>query len=157
MEVDEKFVLSLEKAKQQLQTADHLVYMTFPLIKENKLLLKVLEQIHESLINTINSILQYEYAYKRIQIYSDAKENFRTFKSLSEKYKITTEQLNKIVEILTIAEKHKKSPFEFVKKDKIVIMSDGMKTDTITLDKIKSYLIETKDIIRKVGLVISHV
>ena len=102
MEVEEKFILSLERAKHQLKTADHLVYMTFPLVKENKLLLKALEEIYQSLINTINAILQYEYAYKRIQIYTDAKENFRTFKALAPKYNLNEEQLKKIVEILSL-------------------------------------------------------
>ena len=36
-----------------------------------------------------------------------------------------------------------------MKKDKIIIMSDGMQPDTLNLEKIKSYLIEVKDIIRK--------
>jgi len=157
MEVEEKFIISLEKAKNQLQTADHLTYITFPVVKENRLLLKVLEQIYQSLINTINAILQYEYAYKRIQIYGDAKENFRTFRKLALKYSLTEEQLDKIIKIMTLAEKHKKSPFEFVRKDKIVIMSNGMKTDTITLENIKSFLSETKDMIRKVSHNINQV
>ena len=57
--------------------------------------------------------------------------------------------MKKLIEIIQLAEKHKKSPFEFVRNDKIVIMSDGMQTDTITLEKIKSFLIETKDFLRK--------
>jgi len=154
MEVEEKFILSLEKARQELQTADHLTYMTFPLIKENRLLLKALEKIYNTILNTINAILQYEYTYKRIELYNNARDNFNTFKSLAQKYNISQEQLNKIMEILNLGEKHKKSPFEFAKNDKIVIMSEGMRTDTITLDKIKSYLLETKDILRKASLII---
>ena len=157
MEVEDKFILSLEKAKQQLQTADHLTYITFPIVKENKLLLKILEQIYNSIISAINAILQYEYAYKRIQLYKDAKENFATFKKISPKYKISEEQIKTIIEILTLAEKHKKSPFEFVKKDKIVIMSEGMKTDTLSVDKIKVYITETKDILKKASFVIRPV
>lgn len=156
MEIEEKFLLSLEKAQQQLQTADHLIYMTFPLIKENKLLLKALEEIYSSILNTINTILQYEYAYKRIHLYSDAKENFRIFKAIAPRYSISQEQMSKIIEIMAITEKHKKSPFEFVKQDKIVIMSEGMKTDTITLETMKDYLIETKNFLKKVISVVNH-
>ncbi len=153
----EKHQLSLERASRALKTADHLTYMTFPLVKENKLLLKILDEIYESIYNTINAILQYEYLHKKIELYNDAKENFRTFKELAEKYKINPEQLEKIIEILSLREKHKKSPFEFIRKEKIVIMSDNLKTETLTLEKIKSFLVETKDFIRKINLQINKI
>ncbi len=145
----EKYQVSLEKAKQSLGIADHMTYVTYPVVKENKLLLKVLEEINQSLIGTINAILQYEYLYKRIQIYKDAKENFKTFKKLTSKYQITQEQFEKIKEIITLARKHQKSPLEFSKNNKLVIMSDNNKPSTITIEKIKNYLLEAKDTLRK--------
>ncbi len=151
----EKFILSLEKATRSLKMADHLTYMTFPLLKENRLLLKILDELHNSVINIINAILQYEYTYKRIHLYKDAKENFKTFKELAERYKINPEQLNKIIEILKLEESHKKSPFEFVRNNKVVIMSDNLKTTTLTSGKIKEYLLEVKDLLRKANLMIS--
>lgn len=153
----EKYTISLEKAKKNLQMADHLTYMTFPLVKENRLLLKVLDELYLSVFNTINSILQYEYTYKRIQIYKDPRENFRTFKKLAEKYNIKEEQLNKLIEILNIGEKHKKSPFEFIKNNKIVIMSDNLKTSTLDIENIKDFLLETKDFLRKTDLIINKI
>ncbi len=41
----EKFQEHLSKADSLIKTADHLVYITFPLIKENRLLKKILEDI----------------------------------------------------------------------------------------------------------------
>lgn len=148
------FVISLGKARKSLQMADHLTYMTFPIVRENRLLLKVLDELYSAIISTINAILQYEYTYKRISLYKDPKENFRTFKSLAGKYALNQEQLNKIIDILVLAEKHKKSPFEFSKNDKIIIMSESLRTDTLTLEKIKSFIIETKDFLRKASLLI---
>jgi len=153
----EKYITSLEKAKKNLQMADHLTYMTFPLVKENKLLLKVLDELYLSVFNTINSILQYEYLYKRIQLYKDPRENFRTFRKIAARYNIKEEQLNKLIEILSIGEKHKKSPFEFIKNNKIVIMSDNLKTETLTIEKIKAFLLETKDFLRKVDITINKI
>jgi len=154
MEVEDKFLLSLEKAKKSLETADHLTYMTYPLIKENRLLLKILEELYNSIINAINAILQYEYLYKRIQIYQDSKENFNTFKRISARYNVSQEQLSKLIEIMTLTEKHKKSPFEFIKNGKLVIMSDNLNIDTLTIEKIKVFIIETKDFLRKSSLAI---
>ncbi len=146
----ERYIINLEKAKKSLQTADHLTYMTYPIVKENKLLLKVLEQINFSVLQIINAILQYEYTYKRIQIYTNPQENFKTFKKISEKYKINEKQLQTIIEILTLSKNHKKSPFEFSKNNKIVIMSDNLKTSTLNLEKIKQFVLEAKDLFRKV-------
>jgi hypothetical protein len=150
--MQEKFIDSLNIATKLLQTADHLTYITFPLVKEKRLLLKILAELSNSLLNAINAILQYEYYWKRIQIYKDARENFRTFKNIAKRYDISPEQLLKINEIINLAEKHKKSPFEFVRNDKIVIMSDTNQADYLTLEKIKSFLIEAKDILRKINL-----
>lgn len=149
MLAEERFILSLEKARQELDTADHLAYMTYPLIRENRLLLKILEKLYYSVLNAINAILQYEYMYKRITLYKDAKINMETFKKISSRYHLNPEQLKKLMEIFALGEKHKKSPFEFAKNDKIVIMSDNMTTETITIEKIKAFIVETKDFLRK--------
>lgn len=148
----ERFTQSLDEALKALQIADHMTYITFPLVKEKRLMLKILSELNLAILSTINAILQYEYYYKRIQIYSDSRENFNTFRKIAGRYEITPEQLKKVIEIISLAEKHKRSPFEFVKNDKIVILSDRMQTDTISIDKIKSFLIEAKDILKKANL-----
>lgn len=150
--MQEKFIESMEKAKRYLQTADHLAFVTFPLMKENRLLLKVLEELGNALVFAINSVLQYEYIYKKIHIYSNAKENFQTFREVAKRYGVGYDQMKKIEDILGLMEKHKKSPFEFVKDDKIVIMSHGFGTDILTIEKIKGFVIETKDVVRKINI-----
>lgn len=147
--IQEKFLESLEYAQRSLQIADHMTYITFPLIKEKRLLLKVLSELSSTILNTINAILQFEYYWKRVQLYHDARANFETFKRVSVRYNISQEQLVRITEILTLAEKHKKSPFEFIKNDKIVIMSDSMAPSFLTLEKIKIFLFETKSMLKK--------
>ena len=77
----EKFLEGLQKAEKTIQEADHIVYVTFPLIKDKRLLLKVLQEIKNAVIICINSVLQYEYLYKRIRIYKDARETQGPFPS----------------------------------------------------------------------------
>ncbi len=146
----EKFIEYLEKAERKLQTADHMTYITFPLVKEKRLLFKILTELNEVLLSTINAILQYEYLYKRIRLTRDSKENLNIFKEkCSRWYEISEEELNKIIEILKLTQKHKNSPFEFVRKEKVIIMSDNLKTETLTLEKIKEYLALTKKVLKK--------
>jgi len=152
METIEKHITSLNSAKKNIILADHLTYVTFPVVKDNKLLLKILEEIANSLLNAINSILQYEYLYKRIHIYQNPKDNFETFLKLADKYSINQEQIKTIKEILQITENHKKSPLEFSKRDKLIILTDNSNFSQINIEKIKIFVLETKDIIRKISL-----
>ena len=146
----EKYIESLNRALKALQIADHMTYITFPLIKEKRLLLKILDEIYSSLLNAINSILQFEYLYKRIQLYRDPKENFRTFiEKCAPRYELTKEQVDMILDIFALEEKHKKSPMEFIKNNKVVIMSESLNTNYIDLQKIKEFLILSKEIVRK--------
>lgn len=151
----ENFIESLEQAERALRTADHMAYVTFPLIKEKRLLFKILEGLYAALLNTINAILQYEYAYKRINLYRDSSDNFATFsEKCAVRFGISQEQIKTIKNLFLLIEKHKNSPFEFIKQDKIVIMSDNLHTDTLSIDKIKEFLLITKDILRKANGII---
>ena len=146
----EKFIESLDKAAIVLKTADHMLYMTYPLIKEKRLLLKILNETYLAVLNVVNAILQYEYLYKRITLYKDAKTNFTIFKQrCAPRYGITEEEVANITELFNLTEKHKKSPFEFVRNDKIIIMTNALKTDTVTVDKMKDFILTSKNILRK--------
>ncbi|MAG79144.1 hypothetical protein CMI40_02100 [Candidatus Pacearchaeota archaeon] len=146
----EKFLENLEKAEKIVQTTDHMIYVTFPLFKDKRLLLKILLEIKIAVSSCINSILQYEYLYKKISLYKDPKTNFRTFEEeCAPRYKISKEDIRLILELFDLVKKHKESPFEFIRNEKIVILSEDLRTRTLTIEKIKRYLILTKDILRK--------
>ncbi len=148
----EKFVEYLSKASQLLHRADHMLYMTYPLVKDKRLLLKIIEDLGEAMVSMINSVLQYDYLYKRIELYKNARENFETFRqNCAPRYGITSEEVNKITELLKIMQRHRESPMEFMKKDHLVIMSNNSaRTEVITVDKIKEFLLVAKDVLGKV-------
>ena len=144
----EKFHENLKQAIRSLQIADHMTYVTFPLVKEQRLLLKIFDEIYKSIINCINAILNYEYMYKRIRLYTENGENIRTFAHKCAKtYNLNNQQTKKILEILELNKKHKQSAMEFVKKDKIVILSDSLGTQTLDIQKIKEYLLLAKELL----------
>lgn len=148
MKMPEKFQENLNQAIKALQIADHMTYVTFPLVNEQRLLLKIFDEIYKSIINSINAILNYEYLYKRIQLYTDNKENIRTFVNKCAKtYNLNNEQIKKILEIIDLNKKHKQSAMEFVKKEKIVILLDSLKTQTLDIRKIKEYLLLAKELL----------
>ena len=148
--MEEKVKASLDNARKLIKTADHMIYMTYPMVRENRLLIKILEEIHESLVSLVRAVLHFEYINKRITLYRDTKANFEIFAmECANNYGISREEVNKIRDIFNIIEKHKQSPVEFLRKDKFVIMSDNLGTETITFDVLKSYLRIAKNVLRK--------
>jgi hypothetical protein len=146
----EKYLQNLQLAIKNLQLADHMTYVTYPIVKDKRLLLKILDNIYDSLINTINAILQHDYLWKKIRLYRDPKTNFQIFsEKCAPRFKITAQEVEEILDILALVEKHRKSPLEFARKDKVVIMSDNLKTNIIDIQKIKQYLILAKKVLQQ--------
>ena len=146
----EKFLENIMEAEKNIQTADHITYVTFPLIKDKRLLLKILQETKNAVAHCISSILQHDYLYKKIELYKDPKSNFRIFiDKCAQEYNITKEEIDLIIELFDFIEKHRQSPFEFVKDDKIIILSNGLKPKTLTIEKTKEFLMLGKNILRK--------
>ena len=76
----EKWQENLEKAKHHFKVADHMIYVTFPLLKENRLMIKVLSEMYESVNYLITALLQYAYYFRKIPLYKDPLLNLKTFK-----------------------------------------------------------------------------
>lgn len=147
----EKHLESLQKAIHNMRISDHMLYVTYPVIKDKRLLLKALDQVSDSIILIINSILQYDYLNKRIELSKDnPRMNFETFRDkCSRRYNILPEEISNINELFYIVENHRKSPMEFTRKDKIIIMNEDLKTNIIDPEKLKKYLNLAKNLINK--------
>ncbi len=146
----EKIFENLEKSEKTIQTAGHLLYVTYPLVREKKLLLKILTEIKNGIANCINAVLQYEYLYGRIRLSSNSKINFKRFlEKCCPRYNISETETKKIIKLFEIIKKHKESPFEFVKEDKVVILTENMNSETITLEKVKEFLEISKNVLQK--------
>ena len=146
-------LMLIENSKKTLRTADHLIYVTYSIIKEKRLLIKIFETLHSVTLDVVNAILQNEYSYKRIKIYNDIQVNFEIFtNSCAARYGILPEHLNFIAQILNLMKKHKESPMEFVRHEKYVIMSDNLHAESLTLDQLKMFLVIVKDLVRKAEL-----
>ncbi|HEA46280.1 MAG TPA: hypothetical protein ENH99_00685 [Candidatus Pacearchaeota archaeon] len=146
----ERFLENVIEAEKIIRTSDHIIYITFPLVKDKRLLLKVLQEIKNAVTLCISAVLQYDYVFKRINLYKDPKSNFKTFiDKCAPRYNITKEEIDSINELFDFIEKHKESPFEFVKDDKVIILSSSLKPKTLTLEKVKEFLILSKEILKK--------
>jgi len=146
----EKFFENLEKSEKIIQTADHLLYVTYPLVKDKRLLLKILTEIKKGIASCMNAVLQYEYLHGRVRLSSDPKLNFKKFlEKCCPRYNISETNVKKIIKLFDIIKKHKASPFEFVKEDKVIILSENLNSEIITLEKVKEFLDSSKIVLQK--------
>ena len=152
----ERFQEARDKAKKNAQIADHMLYVTFPLVKDPKLLLAIIENIFLAYTNSIAAILYYERMYKRIPPFQ---ENFESKFNLFKERCITRHHLDKsyIIEIQDIKDiiiEHKKSPVEFKRGDRFVICSDNYRIKAISVNDIKKYLEKAKVFIQAMDIII---
>jgi len=147
----DKFLENLQEAGKIISTTDHMLYVTFPLIKDKKLLLKILRDTKIAISKCISSILQYEYLYKRIKLYNDPKTNLKTFEEkCAKRYAITKQEIKLITELFDVVEEHKKSSMEFMKNSKIIILSGSLEQKIVTIEKAKEFLILAKNLLKKI-------
>tara|TARA_Y100000310_G_scaffold335338_2_gene417139 strand:- start:46397 stop:46879 length:483 start_codon:yes stop_codon:yes gene_type:complete len=144
----------LNEANESLKRADHLASVTFKLINDPKLLWVALENTHKAAINCMNSLLQFDYIYKRIPHIPEVfKEKLRLFKETTAKrYTISRETIILIADLQELVEKHKASSMEFVRKDKFVIASQDYRLRTLDIKKVKDFVEKTKMFINKANL-----
>jgi len=149
----------LKEANLSLNRADHMLYMTYPLVKDNKLIVSILEHLNSSVNYAMDAVLYYERMYKRIELFPDNFEvKFDIFKGkCSQKYNIEREILVLIEDLKKISNERKKSKMEFVKEEKYVICTSNYATRVLTIDKLKEYLNTSKVFLRKVNLILKNV
>ncbi len=152
MEYNEIF----KNAVKSIKRADHLTYMTLPIVKDNKLILSIMENIHLSMVQGMNTLLEYERMYKRVpplsQNFASRFEIFRD--KLINKYGITKEEAELVRSLGETIAAHKSSPVEFSRPDKFVICNDNYRMKTISVQEIKQYIIITKGFLRKIEKIV---
>jgi len=148
----QKFQDNLNKAIRHLQIADHMAYVTYPLVNDRRLLLRIFEETYNSIINLIISTVDYEIQSKDLDFTKNDENKIKRFFEVYSRNYLTADQIIKIKEIMQVNLKHRQSAVEFVRKDKIIIMLDDLKTYSIDIKTIKSYLLIAKEFLMRVNI-----
>ena len=148
----EKFKYYLKESARHIQIADHMTYVTLPIVNDQKLILKIFEEIFKSITNSVNSVMSYEFSNKNIILHKDNRENIKNFiENLARGYDLNEKEITKIKRLFEIDERYKQSAIEFVKKEKVIMMSDNLDINSINLEEIKEYLMLAKSIFLKIS------
>lgn len=146
---------NLMEADKYYQRANHLLSVTFPLIKNKNLLIKIIQEIKNSITKTVVAILQYEFLYKRIKLTPDPEKNFQIFEQeCAKKYEITQKEIEQIRALFELTKKQKESVMDVMKNEKVVHISKDMNTETLTPEKAREFLDLSKTIFQKTKIFI---
>jgi hypothetical protein len=141
----------IQEAKKAFAKADHLIYMTYPNIKEVKLLYSAVESLNSAMQKALESLLIHEQTHKRIsQVPKDLNSKLLIYNNYCKKHGFPQEAAFLIRELAKIVKARKEAPMEFVRKNKFVICSDDYRMKVIDEKTIKKYLILSRSFITKV-------
>src|SRR3990167_5717520 len=154
----EKFQELRDSAGKKLKIADYILTMTYPLVKDPKLLLSVAENLFLAYSYSISSLLHYERLFKRIPPFpEDFSSKLGMFADRCVgKYGIDSENIKVIRDLKEIIIAHKKSPVEFSRKDSFVICDGNYTFTTISSSTVKGYVEKAKLFIRKMSSIVKE-
>ena len=153
----EKFQELRDAANRKLKLADHILTMTYPLVKDPRLLLSSLENLFLAYSYSMSSLLYYEQLFKRIPPFPDNfSDKFDIFKEkCSVRYNIDNEYMKIIRDIKDIIVSHKKSPMEFSRNDSLIICNENYNMKTISSNLIHGYIQKAKLFIKNISTIVS--
>ena len=154
----EKFQELRGEARLRLKNADHLITMTYPLVKDNKLLIAAVENLAEALKLSLTSVLTYERNLKRIPPFHDELESKLNIFSqkLAPRYNIDKSYIKLIHELTGLVNAHRESPVEFVRKDIFVMASESYELRALTPQGVKEYVERAKRFIQDMETIVSQ-
>lgn len=144
----ERWKENADKARYHFKIADHIAYTTITLLKDNRLMIKILNETAESVSFIISALLQREYALGKVKLYKDSELNRKTFVDKIAPRYIDKNDIENIVKTLEIKKKHLEAPVEFVRKDKFVILL-GDKYEVLTLETLKEIMASARKLIMR--------
>ena len=154
----EKYQALIESANLHFKNADHMIFVTYPLINDPKLVITIAEKLYRSILLAINALLNYDYLYKHVSYIPELEQDkVKLFKEDTQKrYNFSKEIFSVIEDLKDLVNFRKRSPIEFVRKNNFVICSSGYTTKTISFTKIKQYGQEIKYFLAKINRILQN-
>lgn len=148
----EQFEKDLNEAKKKIYVADHMLSNAFSLLKDPKILLAILDNVHECFSKSLSAFLYHERLFKRIPAYAKNPESELTMFKLKvyKKYGFDDELITTFDKIRDLLIAHNASPVEFSRKDSYVIASNKYDLKTITPEETKKFILDGKKFLNSI-------
>ena len=155
--MENDYIAYLNNGNRLFKVADHLAYVTYPFLKDNKLITSITENLYRSLIAIMTALLQFEAYNRRIDYMpEDFSDKIRVLKEhCTRRYNLSENHIRIIQDLHSLMKERKTSIMEFYRNDKFIVYNDsGVRS--ISISTLRSYLFTSKDFIRKINLIIKN-
>ena len=144
--------MDLSSAKKELKLADHMLYVTLPLIADERLFISIIDHLFKSAVGVIGKYLEREVSYKRLEVVpKDAKSQIELFKRMYlPKLGLDRKTGEMFDSLLSAKNARSNVQSNFARKDKFVIISRDYRIHTIDKDSIKKYISLQKKLISRI-------
>jgi len=144
-------------AKEQIKIGDHMLYMTYPILKENKLIISIAENIYNAMLYSMDALLMYERMYKRILLYPDKfSVKLEILRKISARYNLSGEIIPIMQDLKIFLDERKNSRVEFAKNDKYVLFNQKQELRSLGIEKLKQNLNISKNFIISIEGILSN-
>lgn len=145
------------QANNFFRVADHLAYVSYPLLRDNKLLLVIAKNLYMAGVRGMDAVIYRERFYKRIDVLpSELDLRIRVFEiEIAPRLNIKPNVAKAVKELRFILNEYKESPVAFSRKDNFVICNkDYSLVKTVDVQMLKSYILVMREFLHLVnGLV----
>lgn len=145
---------AIKEANNAFRTADHLTYVSYPLLRDNRLLLAITQNLFVAGKKGMDAVLYHEKFNKRINMLPlDFDSRMSMFeKDIVPKMKLGGEVCKVIKDLRQITKQHRESPMVFSRKEKFVICSDDYSSmRAIDINFLKNYVVSIRSFLRGVN------
>ncbi len=149
---------SFQEAVNLLRAASHMLHVTYPLVKDPRIFIGIMENLDKSLKKGLDSFLLYERMYKKINPYPDDFNSKLEIlrKIVGIRYDFDKNLPKFIFNIDQIVKNRKAAPVEFSRKGGFVICDDNYRIRILEQDELKGYISKAKVFILKVHNIITR-
>jgi len=144
----------LKDARQEISLADHISFMTLPMVKDKNVFLNLLKHIDKSILTAIRAYLAKLNETKELRIVPHSDELTRRlfFESYTDRLMMSVDEIKTLKEIEKLVNAHNRSQMDLKRGEEYVMILDNFKTVTVNENRIKNYLNMAKNFIRMVGV-----
>lgn len=115
----------LAESKKYILAYERLFYVGISILKDNRILIKVINELARSTLHIIRAYLKYESSFGRIRLGKDLSSNIKTFIEIIAPKYLSKDEVSKVINLLVLAKLHKSTPLEFIRNERLVVYYNG--------------------------------
>jgi hypothetical protein len=145
--------LAQDQAQRYYTAAFHLRSVTFPLVKDHKLLMGVLQNVFNSIDQAIGALLSYERELQLVPAYyDDFQSRFNTFRyrcmrrnNISADFAVAIQELKELLDL------QKRTPMQFQRGTRLVLADKNYQLKVISVQDVDSFLLKNKQFLEVIN------